>query len=161
MLKYAQYNISFQEVPDEISLVFSISHCLGNCKGCHSPYLQQDIGKDLESDYLEIIEKYKDYITCICFLGGDRFPYQVNKLFSIIKKTYPHLKTCMYSGKHYEFSQFVPTYYQYENFDYYKNGEYVEELGGLDKETTNQKMIKILGFNNAENITYKFREKKL
>ena len=47
MLKYVDTKVTFSEVPDEISLCISISNCPNHCKGCHSPYLAEDIGKPL------------------------------------------------------------------------------------------------------------------
>ena len=47
MLKYVDTLVSFQEVPDEISLCINISNCPCHCDGCHSPYLADDIGEYL------------------------------------------------------------------------------------------------------------------
>lgn len=70
-LKYKGYAIVFQEVPNEITLAINICGCPHKCKGCHSQYLWLDDGDILEKDLNDIIDKYKDYITCVCFMGGD------------------------------------------------------------------------------------------
>ena len=51
-LKYINYDIVFQEVPNEISLVFNISGCPHKCEGCHSKYLWEYTGNLI--DYLKI-----------------------------------------------------------------------------------------------------------
>ena len=38
MLKYANFDIVFQEVPDEVTLAINISNCPNQCVGCHSKY---------------------------------------------------------------------------------------------------------------------------
>ena len=40
MLKYAGYDIVFQEIPDEVTLALNLSGCPNGCPGCHSPHLQ-------------------------------------------------------------------------------------------------------------------------
>ena len=37
MLKYAGYDIVFQEIPDEVTLAISLTNCPNRCPGCHSP----------------------------------------------------------------------------------------------------------------------------
>lgn len=46
MLKYVDARVVFQEIPDEITLAINISNCPCHCKGCHSQYLAEDIGKN-------------------------------------------------------------------------------------------------------------------
>ena len=58
MLKYVDSKVVFSEVPDEITLAISISNCPGTCKGCHSPWLREDIGESLTVIALyELLEK--------------------------------------------------------------------------------------------------------
>ena len=53
MLKYANYDIVFQEVPDEVTLAINISNCPNQCVGCHSKYLWRDEGYALDKDALD------------------------------------------------------------------------------------------------------------
>lgn len=46
MIKHVGYDVTFQEVPNEVSLVIPISMCQNRCEGCHSAYLRNDIGCD-------------------------------------------------------------------------------------------------------------------
>ena len=45
MLKYVDYDIAFQEIPDEVTLAINLSNCPHRA-GCHSPHCD-DIGKNL------------------------------------------------------------------------------------------------------------------
>ena len=49
MLKYTTYDIVFQEFPDEVTLAVNLSLCPNGCPGCHSSYLQGDLGEELTS----------------------------------------------------------------------------------------------------------------
>lgn len=37
MLKYSNYEVTFAEVPDEISLTLNLTNCPYMCENCHSP----------------------------------------------------------------------------------------------------------------------------
>ena len=81
MLRYTDYDIVFQEVPDEITLAINISNCPNRCKGCHSPYLLKDIGEPLTEENLTVLlRKYGKAITCVCFMGGDASPADIEQL---------------------------------------------------------------------------------
>ncbi|MDH8701414.1 anaerobic ribonucleoside-triphosphate reductase activating protein [Dysgonomonadaceae bacterium PH5-43] len=138
MLRYNNYNIVFQEIPNEVTLAINISNCPNRCKGCHSPYLWEDSGNLLNKESLmELLNKYGSSITCVCFMGGDISPYEVEELSVFIRKEY-NLKTGWYSGKNK-----LPQNLSISNFNYIKLGAYISELGGLDSPTTNQRMYKI------------------
>ena len=72
----ADTRIVFQEVPDEISLSFSIMGCEQHCRGCHSPYLWDRNGGELFTwaAFEKALTPYRDFVTCILFLGGNREP---------------------------------------------------------------------------------------
>lgn len=143
MVTYDSYDVVFQEIPNEVSLAFSIEGCPNNCKGCHSPHLREQNGNELTEEKLnEILDKYQDQITCVLFLGGDAFHNELYKL--ILKCKQRLLKTAFYSGNNTVNSKLV------EVLDYYKVGGYIEELGGLDSPNSNQRLYKI------EDITKKF-----
>ena len=136
MLKYVDTLVSFQEIPDEISLCINISNCPNNCPGCHSAYLKDDIGTPLT--YIELMRILKDIrgITCVCFMGGDKEPWEIQRLAQFVKEK--GLKVAWYSGK-----QELHEDIRLASFDYVKLGPYVEELGPLTSPTTNQVMYKI------------------
>lgn len=152
MLKYVDTLVSFQEVPDEISLCINISNCPCHCEGCHSPYLAEDIGTELTWNELEKLIKNNIGISCVCFMGGDSCPDYIEQLALFIKyqSWYP-LKVAWYSGK-----SSIPKDLDISLFNYIKVGPYIPKLGGLDKETTNQIMYKVDN-GNLIDITYRFK----
>ena len=58
-LKYVECAVTMEEVPTEISLAIPISNCRFRCHGCHSAYLQQDIGKPLLPDLMTLLRRYE------------------------------------------------------------------------------------------------------
>lgn len=150
-MKYYTAGIVFSEIPGEIVLEFGITNCPFKCEGCHSPFLQSDIGEPLS---FEIIKKYiDDYfpaLSCILISGGDRNPTEVEILFRIIKNSFPNIKTAWYSGR-----EKLPDNIKIDNFDYIKLGPYKKDLGGLDSPTTNQRLYKVVN-GELEDITHKF-----
>lgn len=136
MLKYVDTLISFQEIPDEISLCINISNCPNNCPGCHSSYLKDDVGIPLTYvELMQLISKNQG-ISCVCFMGGDKEPWEVQRLAQRVKEE--GLKAAWYSGK-----SEIPEDIRLVNFDYVKLGPYMEEKGPLNSRTTNQVMYKI------------------
>lgn len=92
MLKYVDAKVVFAEVPDEVTLAINISNCPCQCKGCHSSYLAQDIGEPLDLQHLtDLIDSNKG-ITCVCIMGGDANPSEVDDIAQDIKEYYPELK---------------------------------------------------------------------
>jgi anaerobic ribonucleoside-triphosphate reductase activating protein len=137
MLKYVNYDIVFQEIPNETTLAINISNCPCHCKGCHSPYLAKDIGTELTSySLLELLKKNKG-ITCVAMMGGDSEPQEV-EYFSELVRNIAGLRYAWYSGR-----QELPKDIDISKFDYIKLGPYVEELGGLKSPTTNQRFYEV------------------
>ena len=156
MLKYANYDVVFQEVPDEVTLAINISNCPNQCPGCHSKYLWDNVGKNLDMNELNrLVEQYETGITCVCFMGGDAEPKEVADMARQLKNSHSNLKMAWYSGKN-ELPQNVST----DHFDYIKLGRYVAELGPLDSATTNQRMMKRLADGRVKDITEWFRKNK-
>ena len=136
MLKYHSTYIGFREIPDEISLCINISNCPNNCKGCHSPWLKEDVGKDLNIESLNTLINKNKGVSCICFMGGDQDPVGISNLASAVRSRsdYPY-RTAWYSGR-----QNIPDELNMKAFDYIKVGPYIEELGGLENSNTNQRL---------------------
>lgn len=146
-LKYTHYDVVFQEVPNEVTLVFNISGCPYKCKGCHSKYLWDYIGSNVKENIYMIIEKYIGLITCVCFMGGDQNVIELKELLVLIKSKY-NLKTCVYSGSNNSniFCELM------DYIDYLKLGRYLEEFGGLSSLNTNQRFYKVDHVKNNELI---------
>jgi anaerobic ribonucleoside-triphosphate reductase activating protein len=155
MLKYSNYEITFAEVPDEISLCINLTNCPHTCKGCHSPWLREDAGTPLTYTELKRLIKRNTGISCVCFMGGDKEPWEVVRLAKLIREDYKNLKTAWYSGS-------TETPEHQNQFNFIKFGPYIEELGPLTSKTTNQRMVEYnlsteLGPSwYMRDITYKF-----
>ena len=151
-MKYVNYNIVFQEIPDEVTLAINISHCPNHCPDCHSKYLWDDIGTSLTAASLEtLVAPYAEEITCVCFMGGDASPAEVEQLAAFLhKQTITPVKVGWYSGK-----SKLPEHFDVSHFQYIKLGPYIESLGGLKSETTNQRLYHIEN-GIMEDITYRF-----
>lgn len=139
MLKYVDTKIVFAEIPDEITLAIDISNCPCHCEGCHSPYLADDIGEPLDLQHLTDLIDSNRGISCVCIMGGDANPSEVDDIAQDIKEYYPELKIAWYSGKQ-ELSKDI----NLENFDYVKLGPYIKDKGPLNSPTTNQRFYKII-----------------
>lgn len=140
MLRYVNYDIVFQEIPNEITLAINISNCPNRCTGCHSSYLMEDTGEVLNEQMLVgLLEKYANAITCFCFMGGDGSPCEIEQFCAFLKQqTQGQIKTGWYSGK-----STLPQGCSLQHFDYIKLGPYIERLGGLNSPTTNQRFYHI------------------
>lgn len=150
-LKYASYAVVMQEVPNEISLAINISDCPYRCKGCHSQYLWEYTGAYLTNNLEKLLNMYDGLITCVCFMGGDQNESELLECLKIVKQR--KLKTCLYTGK-----DFINNF-RYDvinNLDFIKTGKYIEELGGLNCSTTNQRMYDL---NNNKEIFFYKKEK--
>lgn len=138
MLKYVDSKVVFAEIPDEITLAINISNCPCHCEGCHSPYLADDIGEPLDLQHLTDLIDSSRGITCVCIMGGDANPSEVDDIAQDIKEYYPELKVAWYSGRQ-ELSKEI----ELENFNYIKLGPYIKDKGPLNCRTTNQVMLEI------------------
>ena len=138
MLKYVDSKVTFTEIPDEITLCINISNCPCHCINCHSSYLAEDIGEPLDLQHLTNLIDSNKGITCVCIMGGDANPSEVDDIAQDIKEYYPELKVAWYSGRQ-ELSKEI----ELENFNYIKLGPYIKDKGPLNCRTTNQVMLEI------------------
>lgn len=138
MLKYVDSKVTFTEIPDEITLCINISNCPCHCEECHSPYLADDIGEPLDLQHLTDLIDSSRGISCVCIMGGDANPSEVDDIAQDIKEYYPELKVAWYSGRQ-ELSKEI----ELENFNYIKLGPYIKDKGPLNCRTTNQVMLEI------------------
>ena len=156
MLKFVDKKITFEEIPDEISLCYSISNCDGLCEGCHSAELRDDIGTPLAGCIFDDAAELRTLgVTCICLLGeGAKDKSNKSELIAILKQLrtlFPELKLALYSGKIEMDKELCPY------LDYYKVGPYIASCGPLNSRTTNQKLYKIVS-KTITDITFKFWE---
>lgn len=140
MLRLASYDVVFREIPREVTLALNISGCPYRCHGCHSPHLQNEVGEELTDSLLDgLLRAYGNAVTCVCFMGGDKSPDEILRLARIIRRQQsPVLKTAWYSG-----NENLPSNDFIQQLDYLKLGKYVEQLGGLESPTSNQRLYQI------------------
>ena len=166
MLKVASFDIVFQEIPGEVTLALNLSGCPCHCPGCHSPHLWEDIGEELNAELLSgLLDRYGSMITCVAFMGGDQDPAEVAQWAEYVKihnSQFTMHKTAWYSGRSHLPEYLIANDSERSNsdsdltaiavlqrsvlpFDYVKIGPYIESLGGLKSEKTNQRLYKRVG----------------
>lgn len=158
MIKYKNYMVVFEEIPDKVTLAVNITNCQNRCIGCHSPELRENIGNELTTDEIDKMIKENDGINCFLFMGEGNDQEGLIILMDYIKRTYPLLNIALYSGRETVESKIL--YY----LDFIKVGPFVPERGPLNKETTNQKLFQVShGLNRFDyfisDITFKFWKK--
>lgn len=154
-MKYFNWDIVFQEIPDETTLAINISNCPCHCPRCHSKFLWNDVGTELTTKELDrLIENVVNDITCVCFMGGDAEPEYINMLIEHIAKHYAPIKTGWYTGR-----TIVSKAVNLSWLDYVKVGPYIAHLGGLKCPQTNQRLYKVIHpSQNLQDITYLFKK---
>ena len=152
MIKYKDYFVVFEEIPDRVSLAVNITNCQNNCVGCHSPELRLNNGEELTEEIIDKLIKENYGIDCFLFMGEGKDHTRLMELVRYIKENYA-IKVAIYSGR-----DKVETEY-YGLFDYVKVGGYKEEYGPLNKETTNQRLYEIEA-DGIKDITYRFWKKE-
>lgn len=155
MLRFIESAVVFSEIPDEISLDINITGCPYRCPGCHSAYLQQDIGDELTTEEIDKLIEGNAGISCVLFSGGDKEPETIRKFAEHVHDKYPRLKTAMYSGA----TKAWKVLWDSKVLDYYKIGPWIKDKGPLDSPTTNQRLYKLIDGGYVD-ITHRFIEKK-
>lgn len=139
MIKYVPEDTSivFEEIPGEVTLAINISNCPHHCPGCHSPYLREDVGEELNGETLVNLIVSNRWITCVLFMGEGKDEERLFYLIELIRRLWGRsLKIGLYTGSEHV-SEFL-----WENLDYIKLGPYIEEFGPLNSKNTNQHLYK-------------------
>lgn len=141
--------VLFQEVPDEISLAFTITGCKVACAGCHSQETWDCTNGKVLTDraFFNYIHQYRGFITCVLFFGGEWNARELINKLSLARKM--DLKTCLYTGLP-KISNDIQ-----RHLSFLKTGKWDASLGGLNSPTTNQRLINV---KTGELLNYKFRE---
>lgn len=152
MIKYvpSMTSVVIEEIPDKVTLAVEISNCKGNCIGCHSPFLKDDIGSELTEEVIDRLFADNFGVDCFLFLGEGRDLPRIISLAGYIKRTH-HVSVALYSGR----AEVEDDIFQI--FDYVKVGPYIAEYGPLNSRTTNQRLYKVSHDPFAlADITYRF-----
>jgi len=136
-MRYAFAEVVFQEVPDEISLLFFICGCPHRCIGCHSARLwDADQGEALTLEvFTGWLDRYQGLVTCILFFGGEWWPARLLACLELAQRR--GFKTCLYTGQ----EDVLPEIKQQLN--YLKTGRWYPQRGGLNRPDTNQKFLRL------------------
>ena len=139
--------IAFQEVPDEVSLAFTITGCPLRCDGCHSQDTwDRSLGSPLTLERLSFyISQYRSMITCVVFFGGEWCSEELIEKLQLVHQL--QLKTCLYTGL-----DKVPQRIT-RHLDYLKCGAWRSEHGGLNSQHTNQKFYNL---NTGQCLNHRF-----
>ena len=159
MLKYYNYDIVFQEYPDEVTLAINLTCCPNRCMGCHSAFLREDIGEELSIERITaLINSYNGTITCVGIQGGDNDPEAVLALCHYIHTHYAdNIRTGWYSGR-----TWLPTAQQLaESLNYIKLGPYIATYGPLSSPHTNQRFYRVETDGSLHDLTHRFAKKKV
>ena len=152
MLKYHTIDISCRAIPNEVCLVFNITGCTIKCPGCNERVLWKDKGTMLDIKELRsILDNYNPAISCVCFMGGEHEPQEINTLARIVKINYPGLRTAWYSGLN-----TISDGIDISNFNYLKTGSYEASKGALGTQGTNQRVFMIEDNCSMTDITDKY-----
>ena len=137
MIKYVpeMTSVVIEEIPDRVTLAVDISNCQGNCEGCHSPFLREDIGEALTDEVIDSLVKDNFGVNCFLFLGEGKDLPALLKLAEHVKAI--GLKAALYSGRQ-EVEDVI-----YQTFDYVKVGPYMAKFGPLNERTTNQRLYEV------------------
>ena len=136
-------SVVMEEIPDRVSLAVDISNCRGNCVGCHSPFLKQDVGEELTAEIIDRLVADNFGVNCFLFLGEGQDPLAILSLAAHVREL--GLDVALYSGREEVEDEF------WEAFDYLKLGPYRPECGPLNKRTTNQRL-----YHHGKDITERF-----
>lgn len=148
-MKYVDEKEVFAEIPDEITLAVSISGCPIHCPGCHSQYLWADVGEPLTTEALSSMLQSHVGITCLCLMGGDQDPAEIDRLAGWVKENFD-VHTAWYSGRNE-----LPKEIHLAHFDYLKTGPYDDACGPLNVRTTNQRLYRVES-GKLTDITHRF-----
>lgn len=148
MIKYKDYFVVFEEIPNRISLALNITNCQNMCVGCHSPELRLDGGVELTNGEMDNLIEKNYGVNCVLFMGEGKDMERLLEIAQYVKNKYD-IAVAVYSGRNNVEEEY------YEIFDYVKVGEYKKEYGPLNSPTTNQRLYRMTE-DGKEDITYLF-----
>jgi len=131
------YDVVFQEIPEEMSLAVWLSGCIVRCPACNQRYLWEDKGTPLDVETLCGLLNNNQGVTCCLLMGGE---HNIDALTELFMYAHKRIKTAWYCGL-----DRLPKQHQgiLQYLDWYKEGHFDIELGGLDSPTTNQRLYHI------------------
>ena len=135
-MKFYQHTVVFNEIPNEVTLVFEITNCPHHCEGCHSPHLWEDVGRELTKKFfIDTCEKYATLITNVAFFGGDQHEPELLQFLELCQAI--GIKASLWTGAT-SVSDEIKS-----KLHYLKLGHYDPKFGGLDVKGTNQVLLNV------------------
>lgn len=131
-----------EEIPHKVTLALEISNCQGNCIGCHSPFLREDIGEELTPEVIDRLIADNFGVNCVLLLGEGKDPEALREMARQIRQRHPDVETALYSGRVAVEDEL------FDLFDFVKVGPYIKEFGPLNNPGTNQRL-----YHHREDIT--------
>jgi anaerobic ribonucleoside-triphosphate reductase activating protein len=107
------------------------------------------VGEPLTIEALSSMLQSHVGITCLCLMGGDQDPAEINRLAGWVKENFD-VHTAWYSGRNE-----LPKEIQLAHFDYLKTGPYDDACGPLNVRTTNQRLYRVES-GKLTDITHRF-----
>lgn len=154
MIKYVpeMTNVVLEEIPDKVSLAIDISGCLGDCEGCHSPFLRTDVGEPLTPEVIDALIADNFGVNCFLFLGEGRDQQALLALAGHIRHAHPKMALALYSGRgRVEDAVFAA-------FDYVKTGPYRPARGPLNNPGTNQRLYHVSHHAGGDGTRYSLED---
>lgn len=142
-------DIVFQEVPEHISICFSIPGCSLQCDGCHSTHLwKKNNNRSLSlNNYLNVLKKYQAMADCVLFMGGEWNKTELIQFLLLAKSM--DFKTCLYTGLDTVDEDIL------DQLNYIKTGPWIKSLGGLSSPITNQRFTDLKTNKNLNHLFLK------
>ena len=147
-MRYYNCDVILTDVPNEISLAFSIAGCTLGCSGCFWKPLKNSPTYELTDEiFITKLNRYENLISCILFYGGEWHEKELISKLKIAKLR--GLKTCLYTGRQIVHATITA------HLDFMKTGRYRKQLGGLTNPNTNQKFINVITGENFNKLFWK------
>lgn len=152
MIKYVPQmtSVVLEEIPDKLALALDISNCQGQCEGCHSPFLRDDVGEELTPAAIDKLFADNFGVNCFLLLGEGRDKAALESVARYVRKTHPSVALALYSGRESVEDELFAI------FDYVKVGPYMPSKGPLNNRGTNQRLYRVLKDGTREDITSAF-----
>lgn len=146
-------SIGFSEIPNNISVLFYAQGCKHHCLGCHNEELWEFSGGTYytDDDIRKKMEKYKNVCNWVCWLGGDAVfqPKRLVEISNICKEM--GFKVALYTGfKKSELDAEI-----LDCIDVLVDGKWDSTLGGVESDTTNQRVFKKCENKKLKEIKFK------
>lgn len=146
MLKLPVVNItiSMNEIPDHIAVAIELGNCSRRCKGCHSEWCRKKLPKaqwtEMEAIMMKVNKLVKQGADAIVLMGGTTNGISPEDLTRAINILNTYAPVGLYSGA--DFSSNIHSYLKRNaKLRWLKTGSFIQECGGLDSPTTNQRFF--------------------